>query len=347
MNSYGSSITINLETRTVEGMDVVFKDYTELLHAANMINFCGSAFRGICKDEHPFEITKYGGDIEVRLLTNANDEVVSGAGIPMGKISWWVVGVLATALGAIYGGGALATVGAVAWWGLIAAGHLLDTADTLSKICPTLNNDANKQKFRARLNKLPNLTQGNQVREDDSKSPLQPFINEVINELEGTEVDEVYDQYWVQRFLQAEQDPNNPEVYTIFSYKRTEHLWQTKVTFTDNKYIEIEWLDGIKFDVKEWIRVANLTNKIKSEYAGRGKNKKPFVYRGNWTTIRHPGLYIATKEWNINRTDFKGYQIIKEETLTTRYPKLYENIEQKYIPYLHTMRNEDNVSLWV
>ena len=59
LNSYGSSISINLEKRTVEGMDVVFKDYTELLHAANMINFCGSAFRGICKDEHPFEITGY------------------------------------------------------------------------------------------------------------------------------------------------------------------------------------------------------------------------------------------------------------------------------------------------
>ena len=250
---------------------------------------------------------------------------------------------LTTILWFIYWWPALWSVGATLGLGAIWGGHLLDTSDTVSKTAPTLNKSHNKEMFVARLNRIPWLTQWDQIREDPNKHPLQPYVNKLLDELEGTEVKSDYDKRGNERFLQVDQDPKDPNKYYAKSYKR--NMWPTVLRYENNK-ITIEWLEWLTFDVEEWLRVANLTNKIKSEYAWRWKNKTPFVYRWNLTTLKHPWLYINTKERNTNRTDLHGFQIVKESTLKIKYPLLYQNIETHYIPYLHSMRNEHNRSLW-
>ena len=58
LKSYGKEIIINKDKRVVAGMeDVVFPNFSELLHAANMINFSAAAFQGICDSNRPFNIS--------------------------------------------------------------------------------------------------------------------------------------------------------------------------------------------------------------------------------------------------------------------------------------------------
>jgi hypothetical protein len=168
-------------------------------------------------------------------------------------------------------------------------------------------------------------------------------VNEAIKEIEETEVDTEFDQQWNARNLKAEVNPNDPTSYTIKSRGR---LWQTKIKFIEWKYIKIEGLDIEFADIREWVRVANLTNKIRSEYAWKCI-KNPFSYKSWWTTLWHPWLYATDWETNRNPTNWVPYRIISEEILESRYPTLLENIETKYIPYLHKMKSENKRSLWI
>jgi hypothetical protein len=83
------------------------------------------------------------------------------------------------------------------------------------------------------------------------------------------------------------------------------------------------------------LRVANLTNKLRREYAGKCKSK-PFSYLGYWFW-----QWLHVRNWWI------ADNAIKTKILKARYPTLLKNITSKYIPYLHAMKNEHNTELWV
>lgn len=345
LKSYNKAIVIDIEKRIVEWMeDIVFPNYWELLHAANIINFSAAAFQWVCKTSKPFNITRAGGDIEVQLLDKWDEEVVSGAGIPIWKIAWGTAAVLTTVLGAVYGWW-------LPWWlvwawigaGAIGVGHMADTADSFSQYCPTLNDYINKEKFRARLNKIPNLVQWNQDSNSVTESDLKPDIQKIIKEIENTPIDDEdieFTDHWTARWLDAVPVTDIPDTYDIKSWNQT-----IRITYKDNKVV-IDSNEKLIFDVTEGIRVANLTNKLKSEYAGRGNSNSPFIYRSWRTTLNHAWLYIKTKEFNINWTDFNGYQILKEKSLKEKYPVLLWKIDTDYIPYLNNMKDENNKSLW-
>lgn len=339
LKSYNKEILIDIEKRTVQGMeDVVFPNFKELLHAANLINFSWAAFQWICANTVPFKLTSLGWDIEVKLLDSWDKELVSGAGIPIGKIAWWIVGVLTTILWAVYGwwvpwGAAWAGIwiAAVWWW------HLMDQSDALSQYCPTLNNDANKEKFRARLNKIPNLTQWNQEKKPDNTSPLHPALNKVIDEITATATDSDFENQGNARQLDAVQDSKDKNKYRIVSWSQ-----ETCITLKNNQVV-IDWLD-VLLPINEWIRIANLTNKIKRENARQWSSKQPFHRRWTLESAWFPWLYMSTNEFNDNWTKWR--RIIKKETIEKKYPTLYDN-KDKYIDYLHTLKDENNNPLWI
>ena len=58
LESYGEKTKIDVQGKTVDGMHgIKFPDYKQMLHAANIINFCKVAYRGKCKSNTPFTIT--------------------------------------------------------------------------------------------------------------------------------------------------------------------------------------------------------------------------------------------------------------------------------------------------
>lgn len=336
LKSYTKEIVIDIEKRIIEWMeDIVFPNFSELLHAANIINFSAASFQWVCRTNKPFNITKSGWDIEVQLLDKWNEEVVSGAGIPIGKIAGWTTAVLTTILWAVYGwwlpwGLAWAWVWVWAVW----LGHMADSSDALSQYCPTLNTDANKEKFRARLNKIPNLTQWKQDVRTVTESELKTDIQRIIAEIEGTEIDDEdreYTDHWNERVLNAIPVRDVVDTYDITSWNNV-----CRVVYKNGK-ITIPELGNLVFDKDEGIRVANLTNKLKKLYMGKSWSKAPFVYRGSVMTGGHEGLYVD-KEW----FDIWGERILSKETLDKRYPLLSKHIESHYIPYLHKMKDENN-----
>ncbi len=347
IRSYWEEIKIDKKRKRVEWLDVSFSNYEEMIHAANIINYSKATYKWKCVSDTPFYITSAGGDIEVRLLDDYQREVISGEWIPVWTIVWWVVwSIWALVAGYFAWPKAWITV----WLGSIPGGMALwhyvgDGRSTLAKICPKLADGIGKEKLVVCLNTIKGLTQWNQEYEPDDKTPLQKHVNNVIKEIEATEVDtdQEFDQQWNARNLKAEVDPNDSTSYLITSRWR---LGQTKVKFIEWKGMQIEWLDIEFTDIKEWIRVANLTNKIKCDYAGKC-TKNPFSYKSKWTTLWNPWLYATDWETNRNPSNWIPYRIISEEKLLERYPNLLKNIETKYIPYLHKMRSENNRSLWI
>ena len=53
---------------------------------------------------------------------------------------------------------------------------------------------------------------------------------------------------------------------------------------------------------------------------------------------------MSTNEFNDNWTKWR--RIIKKETIEKKYPTLYDN-KDKYIDYLHTLKDENNNPLWI
>jgi len=341
--SYWEEIKIDKKKKRVEWLDVSFSNYEEMIHAANIINYSKATYKWKCASDTPFYITSAGGDIEVHLLDDYQKEVISGEWIPAWAIAWWVV----WSIWALVAGYFLwPKAWAVVWLGAIPAGIALwsyvgDGRSTLAKICPKLADGIWKKKLLICLNSIPNLTQWDQEYEPDNKTPLQKDVNAVIKEIKDTETDEEFDQQWNARNLKADIDPKDPMSYTIKSRGR---LWQTKLKFIEWKRIKIEGLDIEFTDIKEWIKTANLTNKIRSEYAWKC-TKNPFSYKSWLITLWHPWLYATDWETNRDPTNWVPYRIISKEMLESRYPTLLKNIETKYIPYLHKMKSEHNRSL--
>jgi hypothetical protein len=352
LKSYGQEIAIDPIKKTVQWIDgIVFPDFKQMLHAANMVNFCATAYRGKCSAKEPFDFTSLWGDLSVLLADKSEQEVVSAAGVPMWKIAWGALGTVGALLAGFYGWPKLWLITwAVAIPGGIAAWNLLDHNDTISKICPALNTSVAKQKFRACLNKLPNLIQWNNKPENVTESPLKKYILEVEEEIRDTHVESSHDQVGIERHLDAKQDPSDPTLYTIWSYN-----FETKMHFIDGK-ITIEWLDITFTDPKEGIRVANLTNKLKKEYAGKGGDaKEPFRYANTMleSTMTRAGVYNFTP-WLKFYPDAAWYPekevtVVSKDALEKHMPHLLQDIKTKYIPYLHTLRTSvanGNRPLW-
>ena len=61
----------------------------------------------------------------------------------------------------------------------------------------------------------------------------------------------------------------------------------------------------------------------------------------------YPGLYIATKDRRVGAGAFGEYRIIKKSALEKISPSFQSKIESDYIPYLQSLQNANNSSLWM
>ena len=56
-----------MRQRKIEGLDIKFKNFEDLIATAIIIGSAKSNFSGSCANNSPFHITAMGGDIEVGL----------------------------------------------------------------------------------------------------------------------------------------------------------------------------------------------------------------------------------------------------------------------------------------
>lgn len=365
LTSYWNTLKIDAIQRKIEGLDVVFPTFEELIHAANIINYSYRTFKGKCENDNPFYPTDAWWDIEVALVNNKDKEVVSGAWIPVWAFTWAVVWSIASIAAGYYlwaKAGLYTWVGAIPWFALLWH-QTLDKNDTLSKICPTLNKKHNKALFIGYLNTLPNLTQWKQT--VDPSQTSNPTLNETIrivkNEIEGTVDlnDPARVEQGSEREVFLKDDMDRPNDYVLEAWGHQVHLHielgannRIQKIALEDSWVEFKptW-DG-KAALKEAMNLAIFTTKCMKEYRWKWAPNNPdsFSFK-DWLVRRIPGvvpwikdkkdwLYFDQKGRSFDRT-------ISKDSIEKQFPTLLQwNNMENYIKRLNTMRNNNNALYW-
>lgn len=367
--------------------NVVFKDYKELIHAANITNCLKSNFHHCCASSTPFDRTTWWGwDLQITLADGSQPEVLSASDTNAWARTWWVGWtVVWWLLWAYCGNVPWAIWWAVVWWVWWAvAWNALDNNSSMGHTVSTIASWNNFEKFRTYLNQQTSADgkslwlHGKEV--IHTESPLQDLWQAITDEIVWTYSDNGDS---INRNIDIWRKESEPSKFEIKSYNETAPLvieWLTltsdgKIDYSKIKSIKIgkyreydrwEWLEldfpHTKDWIKEAIKVANLTNKIRNNFYDKWWEQHPFWVRmygyhrhlqidDRWYRWRDV-VYRGTLSWRfpILRQDLNK-QIDKTDQAKLR-KQAYDNKDQewygsKYIRYLHQMREQNwTLSYW-
>lgn len=364
ITSYWESTAIDEKNKSLVWLEKVkFKDNVELVHAANIVNCLKHHLKGKWWSASAFRETDVWWDIAFHFSEKWKQEVLSWSNTDLWKYilgAVWVVGWAAVWY---------ATKNPIVWiWSAIwlwAAWTLwwdaIDNNSSLWKCCSTIKDGDNFKLFISYLNNLKSWGESlwlpwKQEIEPDSKSPIQKYIREVVTEIENTNITEIDD--GKSRDLKAEQDPQNPNRYSIYSYGHSTYLtlnWSIKnganweidpssigsITIEPYTDKDIWWELKLDFPhtaawLKESIKVVNLTNKIRKEYGWRWWEKYPIFYnqkdfyQGNAHTLIRNSPYKAWLWIDTNwdwQTRYSWQRIMTTESLS-KYPTLVKDLNK-------------------
>lgn len=328
---------INKDKKTIEWMDVQFASREELFHAVNIVNFAKRELAWRWATENPFTKNSTSWDIDFNVSEGWNSGFMSAnwsdfwtkalwlAWAWTGWLLWWYF---------------LWVKWALVWWVWVwlawyTLWSIIDNTSTMWRACNTIAKGANLDKFVNYLNGL-NVRKGKpQEKEPDEASPIHPYLNQVIDEIES--------ELWPKqkRDLSVEYDENNPSEITIKSYHQTIKLklewntakkWEnldftkiTKISFL--KYDNNDRWDGLDIDfphtdewIKEAIRTANLTNMLRSKFKNNWSIRYPFWY---WRYSTPMTFDITNRLWGYHWTS-----LLEPETLEKKYPTIHKDLKK-------------------
>ena len=351
IKSYWQETKVDVNKKTIEwdSGKIEFPDYKQLIHAANIINFTRRNFAGRCQNDMPFEISDWWWwDLVVHLANWEKPEWISASDSTLWtKILWVWWCVIWTVLWAYIWNVKWALwlwVTLWIWWA--AAWNYLDEDSSMNSTVPTADSWVNLDRFRVCLNSQKNSKweslwpkKSHQDLKPDDVSPIEKELNAVIRDIEWS----WWEWTWW-RELTVEQSKENPEVFTITSYwdqhvdiiiEWCTQTWNERIDYSKVTSIKIwkyqdkdrwDWLD-IAFSnnedwLKECIRTANLTNKIRNDYAWEWGEDYPFAY---WR-------YNAPFNLDIDTNGRLWTTVVSHKTLVEKYPTIYKDLG-KY-PYV-------------
>ena len=351
--SYWEKTKITKTPKKLQGLDVEFNSWEELIHAANIVNFAKKHLRWRWKTEHPFCETKFGWDIAFNALWEWKPEFISWSnGSEWEYIlwaTWWLLWWY------FWKWPWIALWGSLAW---IIGWAMLDEQSDLRNTASSVRKWVNFDKF---LNYLNGITEnGKSIRCSCGEQHIDPTatpINWLVdNGKEWGEREwvlaEIEQTYWIERTWQRKLDiiwdERNPEKYIIHSFGSdlpiTIKWWPTnkseKINYSSIQEIHIdnystEWdetdehnkprsKNGLNLEfppteewLKEAIRVANLTNMLVFDQKCKGSKEYPFWYH-DWE-FRMDTPFLSN--WKFCTT------ILKQETLKEKYPTLLADLE--------------------
>jgi hypothetical protein len=290
-------------------LEIQFTKYEDLIATAIMIWSIKNAFRGKCANDKPFSLTEMWGDIEIQLSDQAKD-AVSGAWIQVGKISWGVLGATLWWLAWAYWLKSLAgTVWWVVWGGIGGAAiwsATLDHNDTLSQICPSLNDEKNKNALIWYLigmwwwiaGKDQNIEKKGQTTD---KKVNTIFVN-TLKKVEGTrdENDDNNVDRWTERNASITNYNNRPDILELnawwcVSYFHTKldakgniisvTVEDTGVTFT--------WPKAVEQAIHLWLFI----NQCEKELCGQSLYSEAFKYGFDIWKSNGNGIRFTKERW--------------------------------------------------
>ena len=348
IKSYNEETKIDVKNLKLDGLDVKFSSNEELIFAANTVNFLKSTLKGkwavvswwVCR---PFSLWDSNSDIQFTFSDGAKNDILEHSDSNFrtsilggtGAVAWSILGWY---LGKIKG----VAAGAVTWWvAWMVAWNKLDDS-FLWKFAETISKGENLKRFAKYLNDrkdwngdslwAPKQRDTKNVPECSLKAAFIEVGNDIENGLGSEDT--------VRRDLQLETVDGDPTKYKIKSYGQTAEItlqWctggdtidYTKITKISlekyNKEDKWDKWDGLDLDfphnekgIKEVIRVANLTNYLRSKYHHSCWEQYPFL----------SGVYGYLWEQNleVDLPDFWGKEVVKSSTLKEKFPTIYNDV---------------------
>lgn len=362
--SYDEKTKINKKDKKLEGLDVEFSSYEELIHASNIVNFAKRKLKWRWASETPFIQTQWWWDIAFNCSASWSNEFLSANN----SKEWsWILGTLGTVwwwlLWSYCGWVKWAAIWSLSWWlSWYALWAYIDNTSSAWRCCWTI---AKWKNFDLFLNYLNGQKDENwkslwmwsdQNIEPEDKNPIQKYLNSIITEIENS--------YWNweedsgRRNLQIEFNENNPEKIFISSYWHktcltlkwcTAKQWEIGVDFSKitkihiEKYHENDWGDWLDIDfphneawLKEAIRTINLTNKIREDRSYKWWEDYPFAYGRYkipfWLDMDTKWLWENHMWW---------VEILSHSVLEDLFPTIADDLE-KYNTVSWSFQNQQN-----
>ncbi|MCX6823655.1 MAG: hypothetical protein NT085_00815 [candidate division SR1 bacterium] len=297
-------------SKKIEGLDIKFSDYKQLIHAANLVNYIKHKFTGRCKTDTPFHAGDWTGDYYIDVKSGDGDieeeEIISG--------------------------GIFSTLSKIC-------------PDLLNGI---FTDTINKDKFLAYLNKQGIWKEGNVTAPDAKGDKIQKTMNKIFQEIIDTPSE--FDPLGKERGQIITTPGNTDKTeYTIKSRGTPAQETKVDMVADADGTIISGKIDGleIKFaTVKELLKTANLVNKIKYQYHVvtpllLGPTDKAFYRTSSFGVVGgHPGIYVDNSTaWTLDD------RVIKKDTLESSFPTVLIS-KDVFIAYLNGLKDENDKGLW-
>jgi len=353
--SFGEKVKINKKNKTIEWMDdIQFASREELLHAVNIINFAKRNLKWMWSNNTPFILNKQTWDIDFSMTEAGKTNFITANWSNFWtEVLWlWWGGIWSILWLYFFGLKWLLIWWVWAWLAWYTIWSLIDNKSSMWRMCSTIAKGANLQKFIKYLNEQSIWWQQEEQYEPDDKTPMQKYFNEVMKDI--NEGYSSWADYSAIRNPKLERDESQPSVYKIKTYyqevklnlewctaKKWEEIDFTKITkisilnyeksSTDpTSPTEESFWKGLNIEfpktedgLREAIRTANLTNKIRQDWKNNCDTKYPFDY---WK-YKLPFSFEVDSAWAW--TNYMWWTtILNQNILKNKYPTLYQDLRK-------------------
>lgn len=342
INAFGREYKVNLQEKTIDGLKIKFSNYEDLITTIIIIWAAQDTFTGACISDNPFSISQWWGDIEAHIDPNKKTDLVSAKWpIPIWLLTGWALWATLGWIAGFYTWNIPGALIGTAWGGVAGAAAwdaFLDRNDTLSRICPTLNDELHKKKLVSYLNSMWWWRQWD-VNDIEDLAKTQ---NEKINKKFVTVFDKIRDTIDPHDDNRTKREVERMANGGITNYKNYDNIFEL-TTWGKKSYMEVEWdtnweIQSVKVEdlnitftwdnaIEQAIRTANFINKCEKELAGKWDQADAFEYRD--------GITVSTlwKKW-----------LYFDESWSAFDRKLSEEHIQKEIPFLLEW---DNMNIFI
>ncbi|MCK9467038.1 MAG: hypothetical protein M0P94_01805 [Candidatus Absconditabacterales bacterium] len=308
IKSYGSNIgtKIDKKKKRIDGLDLKFSTYQELIFVANFINYLKYNYAGRGASNSPFYSKSRTGDLYIKVGAHIDgkereEEVISG--------------------------GLRGTLREYA--------PSLDPSLTKRIFSFGLANTNGKTALFSYLNNLDIREKGEApVQDNPDNDPLITEVNDLQEEIQDTRLD-----------LNHQLTRGTVEAIKITDSEYEIRAWGFKEKLILTPEIKIKGMNLSFPTRKEAIRTATLLNKMKYEYGGKGKNANPFSMEYEYFRwglyVNRKGENMGKKaRWRKIRV--LDDDTLKE-LYPTLYKKSNRDI---FLSYLNNLKSENNFRGW-
>ncbi len=297
IEAYWVRVKIDKDNRKIVGLwmdEVSFNKYEHMISTAILIAYLKKNYSWKCKNNNPFSLD---GSWTWNVNVNGSNGSETAADWTWNwwRIVWisaaWIAWIVSWIYWWLQTWAAVAVASWVVWWGL---GYSYDTNNILHQNMPEIDNEQSMRLLCSYLNNMQCWQERNQTSEDVSESPIKDDVRKCIEKIQDENPD--LPAMWWRRDMDAIQDPNNPDRYTIKAWGRTIEAEVKGTNAKTIKILSISWwnpsikanlekwkLSEMRLPLSEWLYMCAFLGKLLDEYHHKWNEYPRFEY--TWRVV--------------------------------------------------------------